>query len=92
MHSCNHAVPVTALTSTEKRNMRCNLLLLPLRGGRVMGSYGQMTLLQPLGTQKRARECESASKTMAQDASRNGSRRFVSRDTRMFTSGCRLVA
>lgn len=31
------------------RNTRCTLLLLVLTGGRVMGSYDQMTLLQAVG-------------------------------------------
>jgi hypothetical protein len=40
---------VITLTSEQMRNTRCTLLLLVLTGGRVMGSYDQMTLFQALG-------------------------------------------
>jgi len=45
-----HGAHVTALTSAGKRKTRCNLLLLPLPAGRVMGSNDQMTSLQALGS------------------------------------------
>jgi hypothetical protein len=46
----HHDHPVIALTSREKRNTRRKLLLLPLPGGRVMGSNNQMTLVEGFGS------------------------------------------
>lgn len=52
----DHDDNVTTLTSAQPRNTRCTLLLLVLTGGRVMGSYDQMTLPQALGPPNSAAE------------------------------------